>query len=103
MRPVLAKLFGSGPVSAKTSQRSAIIQELESKTASAPEGDAFWQERDESSALKSEKVSCTFDSIGRRNETLRAQLESLLQNSSNAANFPCVRGAERPVLRPAQA
>jgi len=77
MRPVLAKLFGSGPVSAKTSQRSAIIQELESKTASAPEGDAFWQERDESSALKSEKVSCTFDSIGRRNETLRAQLESI--------------------------
>src|SRR5271165_7641297 len=30
-------------------------------------------------------------------------LRSLLQNSSNAANFPCVRGAERPVLRPAQA
>ena len=75
MRPVLEKLFGSGPDSAKTSQRSAIIQELGSKTASAPEGDAFWQERDEGSALKSEKVSCTFDSIGRRNETLRAQLE----------------------------
>ncbi|HKM81280.1 MAG TPA: hypothetical protein VJY15_10020 [Candidatus Acidoferrum sp.] len=28
---------------------------------------------------------------------------SLLQNSSNAANFPCVRGAERPALRPARA
>ena len=70
MRPVLEKLFGIGP-------RSAIIQELGSKTASAPEGDAFWQERDEGSALKSEKVSCTFDSIGQRNETLRAQLEAI--------------------------
>ena len=28
---------------------------------------------------------------------------SLLQNSSNAANFPCVRGAERPALRSARA
>jgi chromosome segregation ATPase len=70
MRPVLEKLFGIGP-------RSAIIQELGSKTASAPEGDAFWQEHDEGSALKSEKVSCTFDSIGQRNETLRAQLEAI--------------------------
>jgi hypothetical protein len=77
MRPVLEKLFGSGRVSAKTSQRSAIIQELGSKTASAPQGDAFSRERDEGSALKSEDVSCTFDSIGRRNETLRAQLESI--------------------------
>jgi hypothetical protein len=31
------------------------------------------------------------------------ELMSLLQNSSNAANFPCVRGAERPALRPARA
>jgi hypothetical protein len=30
-------------------------------------------------------------------------LESLLQNSSNAANFDCVRGAERPTLRPVRA
>jgi len=30
-------------------------------------------------------------------------LRSLLQNSLNAANFPCVRGAERPALRPARA
>src|SRR5271169_2081369 len=28
---------------------------------------------------------------------------SLLQNSTNAANFDCVRGAERPALRPARA
>ncbi len=28
---------------------------------------------------------------------------SLLHNSSNAANFPCVRGAEGPALRPARA
>jgi chromosome segregation ATPase len=75
MRLAFKKLFESGPDSAKTSQHSAIIQELESKTASAAEGDAFWQGRDDDSALKYEKVSCNFDSIGQRNETLRAQLE----------------------------
>ena len=77
MRPVLEKLFGSGPDSAKASQRSAIIQELGSKTESAADDDGFWQAREEGPALKSEKVSCTFDSIGQRNETLRAQLESI--------------------------
>ena len=75
MRPVLEKLFGNGPDLAKTSQRSAIIQELGSKTGSATKTDSFWQARDERSALKSEKVSSTFNSIGQRNETLRAQLE----------------------------
>src|SRR6476620_1220883 len=59
------------------SQQSAIIQEVESKTASPGESDAFWQRRDEYSAFKYEKVSCNFDSIGQRNETLRAQLESI--------------------------
>jgi chromosome segregation ATPase len=77
MRPVLEKLFGTGPSSAKTSQRCAIIQDLGSKTTSAAERDAFSQERDEGSALESEDVSSTFGSIGRRNETLRAQLESI--------------------------
>ena len=77
MRLAFKKLFESGPDSAKTSQRSAMIQELESKTASAAEGDAFWQGRNEDSALKHEKVSCNFNSIGQRSETLRAQLESI--------------------------
>ena len=77
MKLAFKKLFESGPDSAKTSQHNAIIHEVESKTASAAEGDAFRQGRDEDSALKSEKVSCTFDSVGRRNETLRAQLESV--------------------------
>ena len=77
MRPVLEKLFGTRPDSPKTSRHSAIIQELGSKTASAPEGDAISQAQDEGLAPKSEKVSCTFNSIGRQNETLRAQLESI--------------------------
>jgi chromosome segregation ATPase len=50
---------------------------LGSKTASAPEGDTLWLAGEEGSALKSETISCTFDSIGRRNETLRAHLESI--------------------------
>ena len=34
----------------------------------------------------------------------RADLRDFpLQNSSNATNFPCVRGADRPALRPARA
>src|SRR3984885_1950247 len=77
MKLAFKKLFESGPDSAKTSQHNAIIQEVASKMASAAEGDAFWQARDEESALKYEKVSCNFDSIGQRNETLRAQLESI--------------------------
>ena len=75
MRLAFKKLFESGPDSTKASQHSATIQEVESKTASAAEGDAFWEGRDEDSALKYEKVSSNFDSIGQRNETLRAQLE----------------------------
>ena len=71
------KLFETGPDSAKTSQQSALIQEVESKTASPAESDALWQGRDEDSALKYEKLSCNFDSIGQRSETLRAQLESI--------------------------
>jgi chromosome segregation ATPase len=77
MRLAFKKLFESGPDSAKTSQHSATIREGESKTASATEGDAFWRGRDEESALQYEKVSCNFDSIGQRNETLRARLETI--------------------------
>jgi len=77
MRLAFKKLFESGPDSTKTSQHAVTIQDVESKTASAAEGDAFWQGRDEDSALKYEKVSCNFDSIGQRSETLRAQLESI--------------------------
>ena len=42
-------------------------------------------------------------SVGIGRASVYRILKSLLQNSSNAANFPCVRGAERPALRPAQA
>ena len=37
MRLAFKKLFETGPDSAKTSQQSVIIQEMESKTASAAE------------------------------------------------------------------
>ena len=77
MRLAFKKLFESGPDSPKTSQCSATIQEVESKAVSAAEGDAFWQGRDEDSALNAEKVSCNFNSIGQRNETLRARLETI--------------------------
>ena len=75
MRLAFKKLFESGPDSIKTSQHSAIIQGVEDKTASAAEGDTLRQGRGENSALRYEKVSCNFHSIGQRSETLRAQLE----------------------------
>ena len=68
MRPVLEKLFRSRAESANASQRSAVRYESESETPSASGKD---------SGLKSEKVARTFDSIGRRNEALRAQLDSI--------------------------
>jgi chromosome segregation ATPase len=77
MRPVLEKLFRSGPNSAKSSQHRTTSRKLGSNTPSAPEGDALWQSSEQGSAPKSETVACTFDSIGLRNETLRAQLESI--------------------------
>ena len=77
MRLAFKKLFESGPDSAKNNQHSAIIRALESETASAAEDDALRQGRDEDLALKYEEVSRNFDSIGQRNETLRAQLESI--------------------------
>jgi len=57
MRPVWEKLFGSGPESAAVNVSGSTSSE--------------------DSPLKSEKVARTFDSIGRRNETLRAQLDSI--------------------------
>ena len=67
MDRILQKPDNAGPSS----------RNLGSKKASAAEGDAFWQGQHEDSALKHEEVSCNFDSIGQRNETLRAQLESI--------------------------
>lgn len=57
MRQVWEKLFSSGP-------ESTAVNVSSSKSS-------------EDSPLKSEKVARTFDSIGRRNETLRAQLDSI--------------------------
>lgn len=75
MRPVLEKLFGSGQEPPKAGQHTTIPPASVSEPASASGGDDFCQTRDEDS--KSEKVSRIFDSIGRRNETLRAKLDSI--------------------------
>jgi len=77
MRPVLEKLFGTGQEPANAGQYTTIRLESGSEPASASGSDVFCQTRDEDSTLKSEKASRTFDSIGRRNETLRAQLDSI--------------------------
>jgi chromosome segregation ATPase len=77
MRPVWEKLFSSGPESAPASQRPAVAHGSESGTAVAARGAVLGSTGSEAPPLKSEKVARTFDSIGRRNETLRAQLDSI--------------------------
>ncbi len=72
MRPVWEKLFRSGPKPASIGQRAAGSQGSKgaAQTAPVPTGG-------EDATPNSEKVARTFDSIGRRNETLRAQLASI--------------------------
>ena len=75
MRPVWEKLFSSGPESAP-SQHPVVTIGPQGARASAASG-AVTRTSNEHPTLKSEKVARTFSSIGRRNETLRAQLESM--------------------------
>jgi crescentin len=77
MRPVWEKLFNNAPESAPISQRPAAAHGSESGTASAAPSGVFGPTGSEDSRRKSEKVARTFDSIGRRNETLRAELDSI--------------------------
>jgi chromosome segregation ATPase len=72
MRPVWEKLFGSGPESAPIGRRLSGAYGLQSGMASAGAPTS-----NEDPTLKSEKVARTFDAIGRRNETLRAQLDAI--------------------------
>ena len=76
MRPVWGKLFSSGPESAPTSQRAAAAHGLESGMASVARSDLALPASADPT-LKSETVARTFDSIGQRNETLRAELDSI--------------------------
>ena len=76
MRLVLGKLFGSGQ-SPKTGQDIPVRLNLANEAATASPSDIFCEKRDEDPTLKSEKVARTFDSIGLRNEALRAQLDSI--------------------------
>src|SRR5271166_1084825 len=75
MRPVWEKLFSGGPESAP-SQHPVVTNGSQGGRASAG-GGAVALTGNEHSTLKSERVARTFSSIGRRNETLRAQLDSL--------------------------
>jgi len=77
MRPVWEKLFSSGPESAPNSQHGAVTHGSENEVASKAPSDLFRPTSGENPTLKSETVARTFDSIGRRNETLRAQLDSI--------------------------
>ena len=75
MRPVFEKLFGSGQEPANAGQSTSIRPQSVREPASTSGGEDFRQARDDDS--KSENVSQIFDSIGRRNKTLRAQLDSI--------------------------
>jgi hypothetical protein len=56
---------------------TAVHVESDSEVASTSASDAFDQTRSDDPTLKCEKIASTFESIGRRNETLREQFESI--------------------------
>ena len=77
MKPIWEKLFNSGPGSAPIGQHLAVASGSESGMAGAAPGELFGSTDSADPTLKSAKVARSFDSIGRRNETLRAQLDSI--------------------------
>jgi chromosome segregation ATPase len=77
MRPVWQKLFSTGPEPAPIGQRPVVSHGSESGAASAARSGLLGPTSSEGAALNSEKVARTFDAIGRRNETLRAQLAAI--------------------------
>ena len=71
MRPVWEKLFRSGP------EPAAVSHGSKGGAASAAQSGLPGPAGGQDGMLNSEKVARTFDSIGRRSETLRAQLASI--------------------------
>jgi chromosome segregation ATPase len=70
--------FGqTGFKTAIPNEDAAVRVESDSEVASTSASDAFDQIRGDDPTLKSEKIASTFESIGRRNETLREQFESI--------------------------
>jgi septal ring factor EnvC (AmiA/AmiB activator) len=61
----------------KTAIPNAVHVESDSGVASTSVSDAFDETRGDDPTLKSEKIASTLESIGRRNETLREQFESI--------------------------
>jgi chromosome segregation ATPase len=75
MRPVWEKLFSGGPESAPS--QHPVVADVSPGGSASVAGGAVARTGNENPTLKSEKVARTFSSIGRRNETLRAQLDSI--------------------------
>jgi Crescentin protein len=88
MRPVWEKLFRSRAKSANTSKRSVPRHESESETPGASGKDP---------RRNSDKIARTFDSIGRRNEALRAQLDSI---ECSFQNIEAIRAQFHDALTP---
>jgi len=97
MRPVWEKLFKSRPESANTRPHPDVRYESESETPNASGSDIFGQKRSEDPTQKSQKTARTFDSIGRRNEALRAQLDSI---ESSFQNIEAIRAQFHDALTP---
>ena len=76
MTPVLEKLFGGGQAP-NTGQHTPVRHISANETATVSPGDVFCEMRGADPTPKSEKIARTFDFIGRRNETMRAQLDSI--------------------------
>jgi crescentin len=77
MSSVWEKLFKGGPAPANDVEQAALRYETDGETPRESSPGGGFAERRGDRAPKSQKVARTFDSIGRRNETLRAQLDTV--------------------------
>jgi hypothetical protein len=72
-----SKFRQTGFKTAIPNEDAAVHVESHNEVPSTSASDAFDQTRGDDPTLKSEKIASTFESIGRRNETLREQFESI--------------------------
>ncbi len=93
MSSVWEKLFRNGPAPANDADQSSFRYNSDNET---PREQGGFAER-RSGATKSQKVARTFDSIGRRNEALRAQLDAV---EFSFRNIEAIRGQFHETLIP---
>jgi chromosome segregation ATPase len=101
MSSVWEKLFGNGPTHANDTQDLSSRYEANNETSEAgdgsPRGGGYGRTRGADAMPESQRVASTFDSIGRRNEELRAKLDAV---EFSFRNIEAIRGQFHDALIP---